>query len=51
MFQIRQESNNRLVAGFFEVIETIEQAEKVLEYFQKRIQEKLIIIELNEENA
>ena len=46
MFQIRQESNNRLVAGFFEVIETIEEAEKVLKYFQDRIEEKLIIEEI-----
>jgi len=51
MFQIRQESNNRLVAGFFEVIETIEEAEKVLKYFQDRIDEKLIIVEITVEEA
>jgi hypothetical protein len=50
MYLIRQESNNRLVAGFFEVIETIEQAEKVLKYFQDRIEEKLIIDEILDSN-
>lgn len=47
LYQIRQESSNRLVAGFFEVIETIEEAEKVLKYFQDRIEEKLIIVEID----